>query len=363
MLSTRTPASWYGNTSSTSSRATCRRTASAGRRPAADPETGNVYALGPAPRSIALSKDGKLLWQRSIGEEFSAFTTHGGRTASPLIDGDLVIVSAAHLQLGRAWRAQHRFVALDKRTGDIIYVASAGRAAVRHELRVARLIATINGLRLLISGSGDGAVHAIKPQTGEKIWGFVAAKRAINTGVVVSGTNVFVSHGDENLDTLDDGDDRRDRRLGHRRHQDHEVDDSRGPSSGFRRRSSTGSALYQLDNSAVLHAYELETGRLLFEQQLGTGQKAPLVLADGKLYVGTENGRFFTFGLRPDRVEVLNEVQLPISTNSVGGSEGTPEQIVSGAAISRGRVFFVSSDAVLRDRTEGAEDADRLRGG
>jgi hypothetical protein len=43
---------------------------------------------------------------------------------------------------------------------------------------------------------------------------------------------------------------------------------------------------------------------------------------------------------------VLNEVQLPISTNSVGGSEGTPEQITSGAAISRGRVYFVSSDAV-----------------
>ena len=28
-----------------------------------------------------------------------------------------------------------------------------------------------------------------------------AAKRAVNTGVVVSGSNVIVSHGDENLDT------------------------------------------------------------------------------------------------------------------------------------------------------------------
>ena len=50
------------------------------------------------------------------------------------------------------------------------------------------MIATINGLRLLIVGIGDGAVYAIKPQTGEKVWGFVAAKRAINTGVVVKGT-------------------------------------------------------------------------------------------------------------------------------------------------------------------------------
>jgi hypothetical protein len=84
----------------------------------------------------------------------------------------------------------------------------------------------------------------------------------------------------------------------------------------------------------------------LWEHPLGTGQKAPLVIADNKLYVGTENGRFFILRLRPNGVDVLSDVLLPISTNSVGGSEGTPEQIVSGAAISRGRVYFVSSDAV-----------------
>ena len=69
-------------------------------------------------------------------------------------------------------------------------------------------------------------------------------------------------------------------------------------------------------------------------------------MADGKLYVGTENGRFFIIRPQADRAEVLSDVLMPISTNSVGGSEGTPEQIVSGAAISRGRVFFVTSDAV-----------------
>src|SRR5436309_1720705 len=63
--------------------------------PAADPETGNLYALGVGALVVALNKDGKLLWDRSIGEEFAAFTTHGGRTMSPLIDGNLVIVSAA----------------------------------------------------------------------------------------------------------------------------------------------------------------------------------------------------------------------------------------------------------------------------
>src|SRR5215475_10328367 len=94
--------------------------------PAADPETGNIYAFSVGAQVVALTKDGKLLWDRSIGEEFAAFTTHGGRTMSPIIDGDLVIVSAAISSWGTGASRQHRFVALDKRTGDIVWLASPG---------------------------------------------------------------------------------------------------------------------------------------------------------------------------------------------------------------------------------------------
>ena len=140
-------------------------------------------------RSIALSKDGKLLWERSIGEEFAAFTTHGGRTMSPLVDGDLVIVSAAISSWGTAANRAHRFVALDKRTGDIVYVVEPGRPPVRHRPTPRRSSRRSTAMRLLIAGLGDGGIHAIKPQTGEKVWSFVAAKRAINTGVVVNGND------------------------------------------------------------------------------------------------------------------------------------------------------------------------------
>ena len=70
------------------------------------------------------------------------------------------------------------------------------------------------------------------------------------------------------------------------------------------------------------------------------------MLADGKLYIGTETGTFFIVRPVADRAEILSQVTMPVSTNSVGGSEGTAEQIVSGVAISRGRVFFMTSDAV-----------------
>jgi len=312
--------------------------------PAADPETGNIYALSVGALVLALNKDGKLLWEHSVGEEFAAFTTHGGRTMSPVIDGDLVIVSAAISSWGTQANRGHRFIALDKRTGEIVWVATPGGRPYDTAYALPT-IATINGLRLLICGTGDGAIHALKPQTGERVWSFVAAKRAINTGVVVKGTSVIVSHGDENLDTSDLG------MIG-------AIDGSqtgdikatkwavKGDQFGFSSPVIDGSRVYQIENGSRLKAFDLETGRELWRQALGTVQKAPLVLADGKLYVGTESGKFFIVRPRADRAEVLSEVELPISKDSVQQQEGTPEPILAGAAVSRGRVFFVSSDAV-----------------
>jgi hypothetical protein len=71
------------------------------------------------------------------------------------------------------------------------------------------------------------------------------------------------------------------------------------------------------------------------------------VLADRKLYVGTESGKFFIVRPLADRAEVLSEVELPPSKDdNAGQSAGIPEPVFGGAAISRGRVFFVSTGGV-----------------
>lgn len=312
--------------------------------PAADPDTGNIYMLSGGAQLIALSRDGKLLWNRSFGEEFAAFTTHGGRTMSPVVDGDLVIVSAAVSNWGASAARAHRFIALDKRTGDVVYVANPGGRPY-DTAYASPLITTINGQRLLIAGLGDGAVHAIKPQTGEKVWSYVAAKRAINTGVAVKDNIVFVSHGDENLTGNElgllaaiDG------------AQAGDIKTAKWAVHGIEFNYSSplidGTRLYQIDNSSRLKAFDIETGKELWTLPLSTAQKAPPVMADGKIYVGTDGGKFFIIRPHADRGEILSAVELPNSTSSCCGSEGTPEQVLGGAAISRGRIFFVSSDAI-----------------
>jgi len=313
--------------------------------PAADPETGNIYVMGVGATVIALDKNGKLLWDRSVGEEFSAFTTHGGRTTSPTIEGDLVIVSAAISSWGTGSPRQHRFVALDKRTGAIIWIASPGGRPYDTNY-AAPLVTTINGTRLLISGSGDGGVYAMKVLTGEKVWGTVIAKRAVNTGVAVSGNTVIVSHGDENISVNElgliaalDGSQTGDIKTMKWEH--------RGDQFGFSSPVIDGNRVYQIENGSSLKAHDIEKGTRLWALSLGAGQKAPPVLADGKLYVGTEGGKFLIVRPSADKAEILSEVEMPPSKDdNAGQSAGVAEPIFAGAAVSRGRVFFVSTGGV-----------------
>jgi hypothetical protein len=106
-----------------------------------------------------------------------------------------------------------------------------------------------------------------------------------------------------------------------------------------------GDHVYQVDNGGNLFAFDVQTGKELWKQNLGVIQKASSVFADGKIYVGTESGKFFVLRPHSDRCEVLSEVELPLSDQGLA-SQRTPEPIVAGAAVARGRVYFVSSDTL-----------------
>jgi outer membrane protein assembly factor BamB len=313
--------------------------------PAADPETGNVYIFGVNNLLTALTRDGKKIWERSITEEFSPFTTHGGRTVSPMIDGNLVIVSTPTSTWGSMGNRAQRFIALDKRTGDIIWISTPGGRP--YDTSFAPMsIATINGTRLLVTGGADGAALAMKAQTGEPVWNLVIAKRGLNTGLVFNGNTAVVSHSEENLDSNEMGmlvafDATKKGKLG----KDSIKWMIKGFLAGFSSPVMDGDRLYQADNAGTLVAFDVQTGRQLWKQPLGTVQKASSVFADGKIYVGTESGKFFILRPHADKCDVLSETEMPISDTGLA-SQKIPEPIVAGAAVARGRVYFVSSDTL-----------------
>ncbi|MFN3326313.1 MAG: PQQ-binding-like beta-propeller repeat protein [Bryobacteraceae bacterium] len=304
--------------------------------PAGDPETGNVYAFGVGGLLTGLSgTDGKVLWERSLAEEFGLVTTHGGRTTSPIIDGGLVIVSGVSTGWGDLARPTHRFFAFDKKTGQTMWVSSPGGRPFDTTYSPP-VIATVEGTRLLIAGAGDGAVHAIKVQSGEPVWKFEMSKRGINTGVAMNGKWAIVSHSEENIDTSEMGliaaiDASAKGALG----KDQIRWSVKGFMGGFSSPIVDGDRVIQIDNSANMVAFDVVTGRQLWRQNLGTLQRASPVLADGKIYVGTENGKFYILRATQERCEILNENML--------GTEAAPEAIYASAAVSDGRVFFAST--------------------
>ena len=304
--------------------------------PVGDPETGNVYVQGVGGNLIALSKDGKVLWERSLGEDFGLLTTHGGRTVSPLVYHDLVIASGATFSWGSHSRGSHRFMAFDKKTGETIWVSTPGGRPY-DTTYAAPIIVNINGTPLLIQGTSDGFVHAIKPLTGEPVWKIEISKRGINTGVVVKDTTAILTHSEENLDSSEMGMVAAiDASVKGEIKKEQMKWNVKGWQGGFSSPVIEGDRFYQIDNGANIAAFEIATGKQLWLKNLGTIQRASPVLADGKLYVGTENGKFYILKPSATGCEILDEDQL--------GTEALPEKIIGSVAISRGRVFMASEE-------------------
>jgi hypothetical protein len=199
----------------------------------------------------------------------------------------------------------------------------------------APIIVNVNGTRLLIQGASDGVVHAIKPQTGEPVWKYEISKRGLNTGAVVYGTTAILTHSEENLDSSEMGMMVAVDATAKGEIKKEQVKWSTyGWQGGFSSPVIDGERLYQVDNSANIAAFDVKTGKQLWLKNLGTIQKASPVLADGKLYVGTENGKFFILKPSATGCEILDEDQL--------GTAALPEAIIASVAISNGRVFVVS---------------------
>jgi hypothetical protein len=89
-----------------------------------------------------------------------------------------------------------------------------------------------------------------------------------------------------------------------------------------------------MDNSAILGAFDIKTGRELWTKRLGTEQRSSPVLADGKIYVGTNNGKFFILRPTATGADVLDEDLI--------GTEGNAEAITASPAIAYGRVYVVT---------------------
>jgi outer membrane protein assembly factor BamB len=161
--------------------------------PAIDPETGNVYAQGTQGILAGFTPDGKLLWRRSLMEEFGRLTFPNARTASPLIDGDLVITRGITANWGAQGPAGDRFYAFDKRTGELVWASSPSDRPKDNSFSHPYVTTTRGGKRVIYTALGDGCVAAINARTGEPIWRVPLFRAGINATVLVHNDDKLIA--------------------------------------------------------------------------------------------------------------------------------------------------------------------------
>lgn len=307
----------------------------------ADPETGYLYAQNGDGHLLCLDRDGKTVWERRLGEEMGRSSGYGGRTHTPLVDGQNLIMSVVGTGWGDLSALRQRYVAFDKRTGAVTWIATPSDAVVEDFNNQANaVVAEIGGRRLIIGGGADGWIYALRAETGELQWKFRMSQKSLNSPVTVVGNTVYATSNGEPVDgnflgqivALDGagrGDVTATARIWH----------TDAILAGFAAPVFHAGRLYVVDDSANLHAFDAKTGKALFETNLGTiGRAAPLV-ADGKLYTTEVNGHVTILRALEDRFEVLDR-------DALTAPEGRQIELWGGFAAAYGRLYFMAEDGL-----------------
>ncbi len=301
---------------------------------AGDPETGNIYAHGVQGTFICYDRDGKILWSRSLTEEVGRISGYGGRTHTPFVDGDLVVISFLNTSWGSHMPGRHRYYAVDKRTGETVWISTPG-GPPKDTTYSTPVVAEINGQRVLVAGNADGAIYALKMNTGEMVWKFQLSKRGINSSVVVEGSRVYASHSEENMDNTSmgrvvciDGTGTGDVT---KTHEVWRFDES---TVGYTSPVVHDGSLYFVDNSANLHRVDAATGKEIWVHNVATVGKGSPVWADGKIFANDVNGTFeiIRTGAEPESLD-KDRLTMP---------EGRFAEIYGSPAIAYKRIFFTT---------------------
>ncbi len=129
-----------------------------------DPQSKTVFAQGVNGYFESwMQKPVRINWSRSLHEEFGVLSTYGGRTNTPIVFDDLVIASAVIIGWGDMAKPAHRFIGMDKKTGEVRWF-NGTRETPEDTTYSTPVIAFIDGQYQMIFGSSDGAVWSFQPR-------------------------------------------------------------------------------------------------------------------------------------------------------------------------------------------------------
>ena len=306
-----------------------------------DSETGFLYAMNIDGHFNVFDRSGNIVWTWRLAENLGRASGYGGRTSTPVIDEDQVVLSI----IGALWGdyggpPRHRYFAFDKQTGEVRWIATPGGNVFDMNTQSVPVVTVINGQRLLIDGNADGHVYALQARTGKKVWEYNLSKRGINVSPIVDGTTVYVAHSEENVDqgtmgrvVAIDATGTGDITATHEKWRANEL------SVGFASPTLSGDTLYLIDNSANLLALDAERGNVLWRHSVGNVGKSSPVWADGKLYITEVNGNVHILQPNDTGVTVLDSDELTVE-------DGRYAEIYGSFAPAYGRLYLTAESGI-----------------
>ena len=306
-----------------------------------DSETGFLYAMNIDGHFNVFDRNGNIVWTWRLAENLGRASGYGGRTSTPVIDEDQVILSI----IGALWGdyggpPRHRYFSFDKQTGEVRWIATPGGNVFDMNTQSVPIVTVIDGQRLLIDGNADGHVYALQARTGKKIWEYNLSKRGINVSPIVDGTTVYVAHSEENIDqgtmgrvVAIDATGTGDITATHEKWRVNDL------AVGFASPTLSDNILYLIDNSANLLALDADRGNVLWRHSIGNVGKSSPVWADGKLYITEVNGNVHILQPNDSGVTVLDSDELTVE-------DGRYAEIYGSFAPAYGRLYFTAESGI-----------------
>jgi len=234
--------------------------------------------------TTALDLSGKQLWQVKV----APYTVHQGFAASPMVYGDLVLVTADS-DIGGA------IAALKRTSGERVWTAPRPK----EDNYTSPVVLHLAGKdQLLVAGCK--LVSSFDPKSGNKIWEIEDSTIEGVTSIVTDGERIFVSGGWP------------------RQHVQAVFADGSGRTAWESKLQVyvpsmivKDGYLYGIqDRVGIATCWKCDTGEEMWKQRLGGLFSSSLVLAGDNLYAGNEAGDAFVFKATPERFEKVAQNKL-----------------------------------------------------
>lgn len=276
-----------------------------------------VYAWFGTGQLVALTVDGKVAWQRHLGEENGPFEINWGHGSSPALHGDLLLLLCYH-------EPASYLLAVDKRTGKTRWKVDRGRNVRSYSTPV--VIPGPSGDEVIVN-STEG-LHAYDASTGTLLWhageshNFAIPVPSFHDGVLYASRG-YRSGPYMALRTGGRGD------VG---------------ATHVKWQAPTGAPyissllhyqglIYMASDAGIVTCVDAATGEKLWQERTGGIFSASPVAGDGKVYFMSETGETIVFeaGRKPRLLE----------RNRIAG------RIVASPAISDGVLYVRTDDALV----------------